>query len=866
MKQQSLHVMAFVCAVIALGQTTHLLAADEPAVGASIDSSKDSTTITGAAADGEGEGKSIEKVEVTGSHIKRLTVEGASPIVTVTRKELDKSGYNSVSDVLRDAGSSSFGSKREASGSNAAGVATVDLRGLGASNTLVLLNGQRLPSDAVMGAVDLNMIPMAAIERVEILKDGASAIYGSDALGGVVNIITRKDFNGTEAKILQTAPQGKGGGRTDVSVVNGKSTENLNVVTTAQYRDNAAVYARDRTWTAKSTSLIGGPGSYRSAGNPWQADANCPAERLVTNAQGTFCSFNPADYMTKLPQLTQFGMMSEANFQASSNVKMTARVGATQRQVKWSYAAAPGMFVIPAAVADTLGPGGGPLPGATPGQDLQVRYRLLELGTRDSEVSGYSYNALVGSTIQLPAQWQIETSIAHNGVRNSDRHVSGYALTTALQDAIQSGTYNPFGQPGAKGSLDATKYMPYEKTTSLLSSVEVKSSGPLVEMGGGDLSLAVGSTYTHQLYRDAVDDSTLNGEVFANAGSSGSGHRTTQAVFSELSIPLDKKVELSLAGRYDHYSDFGNSANPKAAIMVRPTSMLMLRASAGTGFKAPLMQDMYAATSQGFPTFIDQVACNNEMAAGGDTSSCNPAQYLVTSSGNTGLREEKSISYNVGAVLEPTKSFNIGADVFMARMKNVVGIDYGDVTQAEAQGIDLASRGVIVTRDSNGYIDNIVAPMQNLSAKKISGLDLSSNYRIASFRLSDEHSRLFYYREEGFPGMGLRNKLDENERPRWKNTAAVTFVPNDQHDVTVSALTIAGQQKAVKEMGRLPNYTSYAVNYALHTKKLGTFTVGVKNVLGSTPPLDDSNPGEQLNVELYDQIGRQFLVGYTKAF
>ena len=145
--------------------------------------------------------ESVERIQVTGSHIKRIDIEGPSPVQILDRSDLDRSGYNSVADVLRDTTANSFGSLREASGSNASNVAHVNLRGLGSSSTLVLLNGQRLPSNAVTGSVDLNLIPMAAVERIEVLKDGASALYGSDALGGVVNIITRKDFSGTEASI-----------------------------------------------------------------------------------------------------------------------------------------------------------------------------------------------------------------------------------------------------------------------------------------------------------------------------------------------------------------------------------------------------------------------------------------------------------------------------------------------------------------------------------------------------------------------------------------------------------------------------------------------------------------------------------------
>jgi iron complex outermembrane receptor protein len=177
------------------------------------------------------EAEKAERIEVTGSHIKRIDVEGVSPVQTVTDKDIQKKGYDNLGDVVRDLGVNTFGSGTVSGNSTAPGNADINLRGLGSDNTLVLLNGQRLPQDAITGTVDLNLIPIAAVARIEILKDGASAIYGSDALGGVVNIITRKDFEGTEINVSQNvSTQYKDGQETKASIVNGINLEKLNVV------------------------------------------------------------------------------------------------------------------------------------------------------------------------------------------------------------------------------------------------------------------------------------------------------------------------------------------------------------------------------------------------------------------------------------------------------------------------------------------------------------------------------------------------------------------------------------------------------------------------------------------------------------
>jgi outer membrane receptor protein involved in Fe transport len=399
--------------------------------------------------------------------------------------------------------------------------------------------------------------------------------------------------------------------------------------------------------------------------------------------------------------------------------------------------------------------------------------------------------------------------------------------------------------------------------------VDLKAQGEFGHVPAGRFGMAVGATYTNQQYKDQSDDRSVNDEVFGNAGSNGGGGRDTRAVYSEFAVPLTKKLELQVAGRYDQYSDFGDTTNPKLAALYRPVPSVLLRGSVGTGFKAPLMQDLYAASSNGNPTFIDAVACAKERAAGGATPSCVPRQYNVTSSGNTGLKEERSISYNASVMYEPNRDFSIGSDFFLTKMKNVVGIDYDDAMEAERDlgAGALASRGVVVTRDpSTGLIDNIEAPLQNLSAQEVAGVDFATSYRMWKFKLGTEHSQLFYFKEEGFPGTGLKNKLGRNGRPPWRNTTSLAFAPNERHDFTLAAITIAGHEKAVREMGKLNNYTSFDFQYSYKTRKIGTFTAGVKNLLDSIPPLDDSNPGSPLDETLYDQVGRALYTGYKATF
>jgi hypothetical protein len=192
---------------------------------------------------------------------------------------------------------------------------------------------------------------------------------------------------------------------------------------------------------------------------------------------GSFCTFKYSDYSTELPALQQLSLLSETNYELNSRVRVKARLGGTHKTAQWSYAPAPGSFTIPGSVADTLGPGGTPLPGATPGQDLEVNYRLTELGTRDAEIENNSVNMLLGTTVGLKDSWELEVNSSHSRVESRDEGVNGYALTKALTKAIEDGTFNPFAPIGQRGSIATSRYQPLEQTTSQLSSVDAKVSG-----------------------------------------------------------------------------------------------------------------------------------------------------------------------------------------------------------------------------------------------------------------------------------------------------------------------------------------------------------------------------------------------------
>ncbi len=818
-----------------------------------------SPTPTAQNEDGE-----YERIQVTGSHIKRIDMEGVSPVQVLDRAMLERSGYNSVSDVLRDMTANSFGSTREASGSGAAGVASVSLRGLGANKTLVLLNGKRLPPDAVTGSVDLNLIPMAAVKQIDILKDGASATYGSDALGGVVNIITYHDYIGTQISGQKSFNKFKGGETQELSMITGSATSNSSIITVISYRENSKIFDRDRPWSDEGFSNTGSPGSFRDNSGLWKPDPNnCAAGDIVGGGGGNnFCRFQFSNFSTSLPELKQLSMMSLFEYETENDITFFGRASATRKLINWQYAPAPGTFSVPAATAATLGLGG-----AYGGGDLAVRYRTTELGNRVSEIETTGLGFQAGVKGSVSSSWDWELTMDQNRVRNIDIGVSGYALKTNIEELIQTGAFNPFAAAGSRGSVESARYEPWKSSQSELTMYELKFSGELFETKNGAAGAAIGAVKTKEMFSDKADKLSENDEVFGGAGSSGGGDRDVKSFYVETVTPLLKGMELQLAGRYDDFSDFGSTTNPKIGLKYQVTESWLLRASAGTGFKAPSLNDLYAAQSFGFQTFIDAVACKNEQQnTPNDTPSCAPQQWAVQSGGNKGLQEEKSQSFNIGTVVQIDKTTGYSIDYWLTKLNNVVGINYQRLTEAERDGVNVASSGITVTRDANGYIDQINAPLLNLSSQEISGLDFHFHTGSKSgFRMSMDHAYLFFFKQEGFPGTGFQNFLGTNGLPSWRNNVNFGFDKGKQ-STNLLFRTINSHLKSVPSEGKVKRYTEIDFVYNLSLAEKTTLTFGVQNVLGTIPPLDKTNATSTLDTSLYNPRGQMAYVGFKQNF
>ena len=833
-------------------------------------------TLTGMVETAQAE-EAVEKIQVTGSHIKRIQLEGPSPIQVIDNEDLKQTGYNSVSDVLRDISASSFGSPREASGDGAAGVSSVSLRGLGSNRTLVLLNGKRIAVDSA----DLNLLNMAAVERIEILKDGASATYGSDAIGGVVNIITKKDYQGWRFEVQQSLTELKGGEKAHINIMGGHNTDKFSGLAVLSYRDNKTIYDRDREWTKAQDiygySSFGNPGTYQEAGSvdadgdgvidgegTLYAGPNCPQDRVLTSGTSSYCMYDWSQYSTGLPELRQLSLLGDANYQLSSGLKAYSRLSYTRREVKWQYAATPHTFNI---IAPNL-----PVLQIPTGTNLTVMYRLTELGPRQSEISSDALGILAGVSGELWATWDWTLEANWRQQKTKDRGVNGYGRRSLFKTLVDNGQYRPFDASN-KGDLSSIAYVPETNDTETVYGIELKATGELMDLEYGPLSMAVGAIGTWESSKVVADEVSRTRDLIGDAVTEIDGSRNIASAYTELSALLLPTLETQLSGRIDHYSDFGSTVNPKLAVMWKARPDLLIRTSAGTGFRAPTIKEIYSEAN-GYPTFIDHYGCKKQKESNGgvqdrtNTPSCYPRQYFSIREKSNDLKEETSTSFNIGAIYQPTNHLSFSLDFWDIRIKNAIGLDRENVTKAEAQGLPLGQ--VEINRNSvDNSIQSFKSPLLNLAQANLSGLDLVSDYSFtppllsgfkAKFRV--EGSILFNYDYTAFEGLELEDIVGDNGSPQWRHSASLNL-NRKNHDFYLVAKTIAGQKKAVESLGTIPNYTEWDFQYKYSDNKYGIVTTGVKNLFGSTLPLDDTAGANQGNSTLYSDVGRYIYLNYS---
>lgn len=723
------------------------------------------------AQDDEDDTAELQRIEVTGTKIDRVDIEGTSPVTSFSREDIENSGVTTLQELLRElpsAGPGSFNTQNDSQDDTSSGTAAISLRGLGASSTLTLVNGRRLvqaaqAQDITTGFVDLNSIPISAIERVDILKDGASPVYGTDAIAGVVNIILRDDYEGFEVTV-GTGTSSEGDADEDIiEMVWGTSYEGGNAVVTLNHmkRDILIMNDRDFSRTANLTdrggpdfrSSSGNPGSYNPGGQGFRPDPACPAGRN----DGTFCRFDYGPFLSMIPRAERTGLFVHADKEFTDNMSGFTDIQVHQNSSFLSASPSPAFTVL----------GGFTIPANHPnnpfdpelGDLVNVRRRLTELGPRQDDTDATFFNATFGLEGSFPLGdnlWNWEASFQY-GMNNVDETgVSGYINSRVMQEMLNDGTFNPFGclagpectaapladSPEAIEDILDNAQNPdlppevanrLETTTHRISKSHLRvynleANGALFDLPAGPAVGSIGYERRESDVKDIPDEQYLRGEIVGTESTFVLGKREVDAVFGELILPVTDWAEVQTAIRYEDYSDFGSTTNPKVGLLLKPTEDLRIRGTWSESFRAPSLAELGNISDES-PFLVDPIRC----PVTGDAQDCGEQETIVRFQPTTGLEPEESESINLGAVWQATENISTSFDYWQIEVENLIGTNNQFLLDQNADNPDVVVRFPQSQRDQElgipGRIRFVRGRRVNFGEEEVEGFDFNFNWQ-----------------------------------------------------------------------------------------------------------------------------------------
>ena len=833
-----------------------------------------------------------EVVVVTGSRIRRDVSDAPNPVTIIDREEIELTGLQNAADVLRTTTYNTFGSFRERSGSSFGQIALINLRGLGSDRTAVLINGRRVPGNPFTGtaAVDLNSIPLVAIDRVEILTDSASAVYGADALGGVVNVILRDDYEGAEAQIGTTMPSREGADADHFNFVFGAAGERANMLFTAEWFKREPVFDGDRHYSKVKIEdpgdgtlpdlgvhTTGVSGGGNSAFHPWwlaaSAIGDCSEDvyaGVVENPfgiPGTACGFGYADISAQTGGLDRISTYLTTNYEWRPGHNLFFDNRFTRIASFGRYAPAVGFFSVPGDSPhnpfDTssnypLLADGTPAP-------FNIFHRFVGHGPRDDDTERYEIDNIVGLEGDLFDGTVNYEAYARNYRYQASEEGETYILLSQVELEAELGEYdltNPLSQDpthlAALGRMAATLY---RDILTDYTSAGVTVDGFGANLPAGQVGWAVGAEIASMEYLDDYDSFREAGNILGSAGNSAAGTRSRWAGFGELSVPVIEGLELTAAGRYDNYDDFGTAFSPQVAVRYQPLDMLVLRASWGEGFKAPNLTDLYQSRSQSFNNVTDVYRCE-EMG----TDPCPTFQVENFTGGNPDLEAETAESFNFGVIVEPLPALSFSIDYFNVKIEDVVtSLSLSQILLLENAGT--LPPGVVVRRgartgNARGRLVSIDNVNANLAVREITGIDLRLHYEAdlagGLVSVDVEGTKLEEFEVTPNPFDPPTDLLDNNGSPDRRAVVKLRWGRD--------AMTFNYTWRFIGPHG---NYSSH------HTSDLigvygfgfgGEVSAGVRNLMDEDPGIDEVNGWDDDALYLYGVFGRVPFISYRHTF
>jgi iron complex outermembrane receptor protein len=775
----------------------------------------------------------LQEVIVTGSMIKRPSVETAEAVTILKDDALKDQGITSVEQALGTLTSMTPVVNIATSvGTFSGGGSYADLRNMGDGRTLVLLDGQRLANNAFIGnAVDLSGIPFSAIDQVEVLREGASALYGSDAIAGVINFITKKNYQGAQIQGNFDHPEEAGGasGEADFIVGHGDLVnDGYNFMITGSFSKQGELRATQRGFSAEgfdpalgvtNTNYYGSwPGVVvDNNGNQWQSGyPACAGNPQLTEYYGD-CSYRYSAATDLLPESHEISGMASFTKALPGNNQVKLQYFYTQSEVNgysgpeyYDFGMDPASpyFPTPAQLTCQRGPANC----STLVPDLTDPIQAV---WSDPGNNRYMGNLNVEQRVLLSfsgsnADWDYSTELNYSKNTDDNRDTGGIPNESVLAPGdVLSDLINPFGPQSAAGqALINSSYANgvYQLGEDSRWSIDGHASHPLGDAfnSGTPATVALGLDVGGERF---VEATTPFNDITAAASGltdfSTQGSRQTQAAFIELDMPILKSLDLDISDREDRYSDFGRTNNGKVSVRYQPVTFLTFRGTASTGFRAPTLFNLYSSDSLSASSSNAMGVANPYCATVPPTPPFNAtacsSQGLELSGGNRNLTPETSQNFDLGVIVSPIQNLGITLDYYRILLKNTISsiptsAIYGAPATFASEYVLNSNGGLTPTVDEAanclpsytlptcGYI---VRTFTNTGRITTDGLDLSIQYTvhtpIGTFREDLEGTAITQFLEQqynGGPFLNLVGNLQIAELPpafRWQHNLRVDW-------------------------------------------------------------------------------------------
>ncbi|WP_417472757.1 TonB-dependent receptor [Luteimonas mephitis] len=739
--------------------------------------------------------RTLDRIVVTGSNIPRTDTETASPVQVITRQEIDRTGKTTVAEYLQTLTSDGAGSIPKTFGNGfASGGAGVSLRGLGAGSTLILLNGRRmapfgLADDGQKVFTDLSTIPLEAVERIDVLKDGASAIYGSDAIAGVVNVILRKDFTGAVIKGSYGTSGDSDGNQRKASITAGTgdlAKDGFNFFFSLEAAKTDAINVsdrRNRKWIGTGDirpwgydigaatangflqgnitpgaidpdTGIQGPGNSGSTPNGAVRD---PVTLQYVSLPGCsqFSSVAPQDpnggclwdaaglYRNLTPKEEYINFFSRGTFAISDETEFYTELSYSKKTNDFNN--------TPSGVSGSWGYPGGPVnassgPGATVlgadhpdnpyGVPVRLRYSAFDVGPRTNHNESSFMRFLLGMNGML-GEWDYDVAYLHSQTDLTNTR-TGFLRYSRVADVLTNPD-SPVGywRIGANSGLNSQALYDYisptisARASSKLDMIDARAQRSLMDLRGGALGLALGLEYRRQTVELTPQTFTDIGDIIGLGYSAYDGKEQVASAYAELQAPVLESLELNAAVRVDSYEGGETSTTPKVGFKWKPMDWIALRATYAEGFRAPNPAESGKGGLAAFSNAQDPIRCPDGVnpAPGGTPADCQAQAVAIITSPNPDLKPEQAKSYTVGLVLDPTPSTSLTLDAFeIKRTDEILGGDPAGVIAANGDNV-LRNDNDLPGLPHSGTLLAVSTGYINANATTVRGFDFDARQR-----------------------------------------------------------------------------------------------------------------------------------------